>query len=202
MLGAGAGHIGQPLGLLQLGVVILSGGGAAAAPVGVEVQIQAGLVVPWRQPAPPQPLAARLGRGRGLPQVRADHHGIVQAFAAVHRHHGDRRLGGIAAAEVLIGGIALFLQPQVAQPIGCGHGAEPLAVHLLLHQLGRLLQIRQGPPPQGEPCQPFGAEQLGEHAGEPQPRQLLRPAAELAPQLIPAFRRAALQLRRRPTEQR
>ena len=43
VLGACAGHIGQPLGLLQLSFVILCCGGKARAPVGAQMQVQARL---------------------------------------------------------------------------------------------------------------------------------------------------------------
>ena len=120
----------------------------------------------------------------------------------MHRHHRDRGFGRIAAAEMLIGAVPLLLQAQVAQPVGRGQGGEPLAVHLLLHQLSRLLQIGQGPAPQREPRQPLGGEQFPQHPGEPQPRQLLPPVAQFAGQLIPALRRRRRDLRRRPAQQR
>ena len=160
MLGAGAGDVGQPFRLSDLRLLVLLGGEPAHAPVGIEVQVQLGL--PAGAPAPAQALA---GFAAALPEVGADHQGVLQSLAAVHGHHGDGGFGGIAAAEMGLGGVPVLLEAQPPEPVRGRLGAQALAVHLLLHQLGGLLHIRQGPAPQGEPCQALGPLQVSQGRG-------------------------------------
>ena len=119
----------------------------------------------------------------------------------MHRHHRDRRFGGITAAEVFLGNLPLLLQAQVAQPVGRGCRLQPLAVHLLLHQLGRLLEIPQGPAAQGQTGQAVAAEQLPQHGRDSLARQQLRQAAEGVCQRIPVLWLGGGELGGRPAQQ-
>ena len=116
-------------------------------------------------------------------------------------HHGDRRFGRIAAAAVLLRHLALLLQAQVSQPVGGGHRAQALAMHLLLQQLGRLLQIGQGAAAQGQPGQALAGQQLSEDRGQPLLRQSFRQAGDPLCQPIPGLGRGAADPLGAPPEQ-
>ena len=149
MLGPGGGHVGEPLPFLGLGGLVLEAGLAAAAPVGVQVQVQPRPARPGGLPAATQLGQARLDRRLALPEVGADHHRVFQALAAIHRDHRNRRLGRIAM-ELVVGGHGTVLsQPQAAQPVGRRRRPQLLPVHAFLHQLGGLHQVGQEPAPQG-----------------------------------------------------
>ena len=102
---------------------------------------------------------------------------------------------------MLLGGVALLLQPHPPQPVGRRRRPQPLAVHLLLHQFRRLLQVGQGAAPQRQPGQPGGAQQLPQHRREPLARQAAGQLRQLQGQAIPALRRGPGDLLGAPAQQ-
>ena len=195
VLGAGAGHVGQALRLGDLGLLVLLGREPAHAPVGLQVQVQLRLTA--CRPA----AAEALRRFGGLPEVGADHQGVLEPFAAVHGHHGDGGFGGIAAAEMGLGAVAVLLQAQAPEPVRGRLGPEALAVHLLLHQLRGLLQIGQGPAPQGEPRQARRPLQMRQGRRQAEFGEPFRQGTQLRGQLIPLTRAAGLDLGGGPAQQ-
>lgn len=97
MARAGAGHVGQAFSFSRLGLLILLGGKAAAAPVRVEVKIHVGRPTWLRCPPTTDHPGIGPDRFAALPEVGTNHDGILETFAAVHRDHGDRGLCCIAA---------------------------------------------------------------------------------------------------------
>ena len=140
---------------------MLTGGGMARPPVGMEMEIEVGSACPRRLPAPADPGRPPLAPPRRLPQVGTDHHRIFQTLAAVDRDDRHRPIDPITMGLVLLGHLPILRQPQPPQPGGGGGHPQLVGMDPFLHQLRRLLQIGQLPPPQGQAGQAGGAQQVG-----------------------------------------
>ena len=175
-LGSGHRHIGQPLGLGRGLPLRLLRRLPALPPVDIHPhQALSGAGV----------TPERTGHGGGgLPEVGADHHRIFQTLAAVDGDHGDGAVGLIAVGLASLRHRLAGVQPLPPQPIRRGGHIKPLAVHRLLHQPCRLLQIPQHPAPFRQARHLFTLEQIGQRPEQAQPRHRLSQTAQLQRQLI------------------
>ena len=119
----------------------------------------------------------------------------------MHRHHGDGGIGGGAVELVGFRHLGIRIQPPAPQPVGSGAGPQTQLMHSLLHQFRRLLQVGQQAPPQGQPCQALGAQQLAQAGQQPIARQAAGQPRQLIPQQIPVVGARRRQGCGRPAEQ-
>ena len=110
VLGARARHIGKPFGFCDLSLLILLGCKTTLPPVGIEMEIQVGIVVASWRPPTSQLAPISFDRFLAFPEIRAEHHGIFESFAAMHRYDGDRRFRSITTAEVSVWNLCVVLQ--------------------------------------------------------------------------------------------
>ena len=108
------------------------------SPMRIERYAPAAGAVRWGHT--PQRTFARRGR---FPQIGADHHWILQTFAAMHSDNSNCTLGKITE------GLALFwvrvgrVKALASQPIGTTGGIQALAVHRVLHESCTLLKVTE-----------------------------------------------------------
>ena len=181
MHGAGEGDIGQPLPFGLLLPPRLAIRAVAGAPVPVAMEVEPGRPPRLRVPAPAFPPAP----ARVQPQIGADHNGVFQSLAAVHRHHGNGLPHLVTVGLLRLRDGLHLLEAPTPQPTGGGVGTEALAVQPLLHQLRHLLQIGQEAPPRGEASQLLRPQHGGQGTEQSLPGpgqgQLLQTGGQRAP---------------------
>lgn len=172
--GASHCHIGKTFGFgADLSVFFLSGP-SSATPVTVDGHD------PAIAPAPERPLGF-LGH---LPEVRADHHWIFQALAAVHRDNGDSVFGVVAVGLPFVGWAWFRLETLSSQPVGGTGGIQSQAVNRVLDKACALLEVSEKSAPLRQCCHGFPRQDLGQAAQQTKGGQGIGEISHLLGELI------------------
>ena len=161
-------NVGESFGFrLALPGVVMAGG-IPQSPVWIERHAPAGRAISRRY-APERTFRWR----RGFPQIRTDHHGILQTLAAVNGHHRHCTRGKVAERLPLFRDRVGWVKPLASQPIGTAGGVQTLAVHGVLHKSRTLLKISEQSAAAREIRHGLPIHQTCQATHQPKPRQVV-----------------------------